>query len=131
MSSNSNSGPSILDEMLIPLVDETIRRQYRIRDAERRNDQQEVERLRNEASPRQVALERSQQAKEEEELLGIDNQEAIRLAEEEAELYKALRADITQDEGEYSQYLDRDDWYERETQARIQRERERQLRKKS
>jgi len=131
MSSNSNNGPSILDEMLIPLVDETIRRQYRIRDAERRNDIQEVERLRKEASPRQEALERLQQAKEEEELLGIDNEEAIRLAEEEAELYKALRADITQDEGAYSQYLDRDEWYERETQARIQRERERQLRKKS
>jgi len=129
--SKSNSEPSILDEMLIPLVDETIRRQYRIKDAKRRNDIQEVERLRNEASPRQVALERLQQAKEEEELLGIDNEEAIRLAEEEAELYKALRADITQDEGAYSQYLDRDDWYERETQARIQRERERQLRKKS
>jgi len=131
MPSNSNIGPSILDEMLIPLVDETIRRQYRIRDAERRNDLQEVERLRKEASPRQVALERLQQAKEEEELLGIDNEEAIRLAKEEAELYKSLRADITQDEGAYSRFLDRDDWYERETQARIARERERQLRKKS
>ena len=49
------------------------------------------------------------------------NDEAIRLAEEEAELYKALRADITQDEGAYDRYLDRDEWYERETQARIKR----------
>jgi hypothetical protein len=32
---------------------------------------------------------------------------------EESEFYEGLRADITQDEGSYSSYLDRDEWYER------------------
>mmetsp|Transcript_6732 Transcript_6732/g.15319 ORF Transcript_6732/g.15319 Transcript_6732/m.15319 type:complete len:235 (+) Transcript_6732:1079-1783(+) len=115
--SNSDDGspPSILDEILLPLVDESVRRQYRIRDAERRKDYNEVEALRNEVSPRQSALERANNSRED----GFDD-EAIRL-EEEAELYKALRADVTQDEGSYSRYLDRDEWYERETQARIKR----------
>ena len=41
--------------------------------------------------------------------------------EEEAELYKALRADVTQDEFAYDRFLDRDEWYERETRARLKR----------
>ena len=121
--SNNNSGdydkgspPSILDELLLPLVDESIRRQYRTRDAERRKDFEEADRLREKASPRQVALERARQAHEDDEL----SEDTI-LAEEDAELYKALRADITQDEGAYSRFLDKDEWYERETQARIKR----------
>ena len=119
--------PSILDEILLLLIDESVRRQYRIRDAERRKDFREADALRNEVSARQVALERAQQARDQQGLSlnggsSDDNiDEAIRLAEEEAELYKALRADITQDEGSYDRYLDRDEWYERETQARIKR----------
>ena len=112
---DGSSPPSVLDEILLPLVDESVRRQYRIRDAERRNDYNEATALRDEVSPRQTALERANNSREE----GFDD-EATRL-EEEAELYKALRADVTQDEGSYSRYLDRDEWYERETQARIKR----------
>jgi hypothetical protein len=111
----SSLPPSSLDDILIPLVDESVRRQYRIRDAERRKDYEEADALRADVSPRQIALENAQRAREE----GLDD-ESQRL-EEEAELYKSLRADITQDEGDYSRYLDRDDWYERETQARIKR----------
>ena len=111
----SSLPPSALDDILIPLVDESVRRQYRIREAERRKDYEEADALRAEVSPRQTALENAQRAREE----GLDD-EAQRL-EEEAELYKLLRADITQDEGAYDRYLDRDDWYERETQARIKR----------
>jgi len=109
------SPPSILDELLLPLVDESVRRQYRIRDAERRGEADEAAALRDGAGPRQDALERARRAREE----GMED-EAIRL-EEEARLYGALRADATQDEGAYSRYLDRDDWYERETRARIER----------
>ena len=107
--------PSLLDDILLPLVDESIRCPYKIRDAEQRRDFDEADALRSEVSPRQVALEGARRAREE----GRDD-EADRL-EEEAELYKALRADITQDEGAYSRFLDRDDWYERKTQARIKR----------
>mmetsp|Transcript_33614 Transcript_33614/g.70682 ORF Transcript_33614/g.70682 Transcript_33614/m.70682 type:complete len:904 (-) Transcript_33614:36-2747(-) len=112
---DSGAPPSLLDNILLPLIDESVRRQYQIRDAEQRKDFEEANRLRSEVSPRQVALESAQKAREE----GLD-EEAARL-EEEAELYKILRADVTQDEGAYSRYLDRDDWYERETQARIKR----------
>jgi hypothetical protein len=66
-------------------------------------------------SQRQSVLEQAQSARDR----GLD-EEAKRL-DDEAELYKSLRADATQDEGAYSRYLDRDDWYERETQARIRR----------
>jgi hypothetical protein len=107
--------PSLLDELLVPLIDESIRRQYRIRDAERRRDYAEADSLRSLSSPRQIAIERAQQARDD-----GNEEEAIRM-EEEAEFYKSLRADATQDESSYSRFLDRDEWYERETQARIKR----------
>lgn len=109
------SPPSLLDELLVPLIDESIRRQYRIRDAERRKDYAEAAELRAQISPRQAALEKAQRAREE----GLD-EKAVQL-EEEADLYKALRADITQDESAYDRFLDRDEWYERETRARLKR----------
>jgi len=107
--------PSALDDILLPLVDESVRRRYLVRDAERRGALEEAEALRREASPRQSASEDAERAREE----GL-NDEADRL-EEEARLYAALRADVTQDEGAYDRFLDRDDWYERETRARIKR----------
>jgi hypothetical protein len=107
--------PSILDEILLPLIDETVRRQYKIRDAERRGDFEGVYALRSLASSQYVALERAQRARED----GLVD-EALRM-EEEAELYRSLRADATQDELAYSRYLDRDEWYERETRERTKR----------
>lgn len=107
--------PSLLDNILLPLIDESVRRQYQIRDAELRGDFEEANALREEISPRQRALEEAQAARD----AGFEER-ALQL-EEEAELYKALRADVTQDEGSYSRFLDRDDWYERETKARIKR----------
>jgi hypothetical protein len=107
--------PSALDDILLPLIDESVRRQYLIRDAEERNDIETANKLRSEMSPRQSLLEKAQVAREN----GLE-EEALRL-ENEAELLKATRADFTQDEGAYSRFLDRDDWYERETRARIAR----------
>jgi hypothetical protein len=109
------SDPSLLDQILLPLIDESVRRQHQIRDAERRGDMNEANVLRSEMSPRQQVLEEAQAARN----AGLEER-ALQL-EEEAEMYKALRADVTQDEGSYSRFLDRDDWYERETQARIKR----------
>jgi len=115
MYDDGSSPPSILDKLLVPLIDESIRRQFRIRDAERRKDYVEADELRAKISPRQAALEKAQRALDE----GFVD-EAIRM-EEEAELYKALRADVTQDEFAYDRFLDRDEWYERETRARLKR----------
>lgn len=109
------SDPSLLDQILLPLIDESVRRQHQIRDAERRGDFEEANALRSEMSPRQQLVEEAQRARE----AGLEER-ALQL-EQEAEIYKALRADVTQDEGAYSRFLDRDDWYERETQARINR----------
>lgn len=109
------SDPSLLDQILLPLIDESVRRQHQIRDAERRGDFEEANALRSEMSPRQQLLEEAQRARE----AGLEER-ALQL-EQEAEIYKGLRADVTQDEGAYSRFLDRDDWYERETQARINR----------
>ncbi len=112
---NGTSRPSILDDLLVPLIDESIRRQYWIRDAERRKDYAEADRLRAKISPRQAALEKAKRARDE----GLEEKAAQ--FEEEAELYKALRADVTQDELAYDRFLDRDEWYERETRARLKR----------
>ena len=40
--------------------------------------------------------------------------ERIAAIEGELEFRTELRADFTQDEGSYSSYLDKDDWYERD-----------------
>ena len=109
------TAPTLLDDMLLPLIDESIRRRYQIRDAERRGDIVEAEELRRQVSRRQTALDLAKRARSE----GYED-EAKRL-EDEANSYKSSRADFTQDEGSYSRFLDRDDWYERETQARIKR----------
>ena len=111
----SGTPPSLLDDLLLPLIDEAVRRQYLVRDAVRRRDFEAAEALKGGTSERQAALESARRAREE----GRDD-EAERL-EEEAQLYKALRADATQDEGAYSRFLDRDEWYEREAQERIKR----------
>ena len=41
--------------------------------------------------------------------------------EDEAELQANLRADMTQNEGKYSRFLDREDWYERVRLAHAER----------
>jgi hypothetical protein len=110
-----SSKPSALDNLLLPLIDESVRRQYLIRDAEERNDLETANALRAEMSPRQSLLERAQAVRE----MGLED-EAL-LLENEADMLKSTRADFTQDEGAYNRFLDRDDWYERETQARIAR----------
>ena len=109
------STASALDKILLPLIDETVRRQYFIRDAEERDDIDTANMLRSEMSSRHSLVERAEVARKNGQL-----KEAERL-ENEAQLLKASRADFTQDEGGYSRFLDRDDWYERETQARIAR----------
>jgi hypothetical protein len=103
-----------LDDLLLPLVDESVRRQYQMRDAELRGDTELVRELQNEKSLRQVAKEKAEQARE----TGVDD--VADWWDREADMYSDLRADVTQDEGSYSRFLDRDDWYERtrQTQAK-------------
>jgi hypothetical protein len=108
-SSASTQNP--LDKLLLPLIDESVRKQYLIRDAESRQDTLALEELQSTKSPRQVAKEKAKAARE----VGQDAE--AEAWEKEAELYANLRADVTQDEGAYSRFLDRDEWYEREQKA--------------
>eukprot|EP00956_Cyclotella_meneghiniana_P025334 scaffold52663_cov76-Cyclotella_meneghiniana.AAC.8 len=107
--------PSAIDNLMLPLIDESVRRQYRIREAERSNDYETVNALKSEMSPRQSLLEQARVAWEN------GREKEAEILENEADMLKATKADYTQDEGAYSTFLDRDDWYERETQARIAR----------
>lgn len=104
------ANPTALDDLLLPLIDESVRRQYRIRDAERRGDTALVEALLAQKSRRQAALEKAQ-----------TEQENATYWTEQAELLSSLRADPTQDEGSYSRFLDRDEWYERQRQEQAKR----------
>ena len=111
--SPANANP--LDALLLPLIDESVRRQYRIRDAELRGDLELAKELREAKSSRQVAKERATEA------LANDRVEVAEAWEQEADFLGSLRADVTQDEGSYSRFLDKDDWYERERQKTAKR----------
>lgn len=104
-----------LDVLLLPLIDESVRRQYMIRDAEQRGDLERAAELKASKSRLQKAKEKAEAARKD----GMED-----LADEwdnEAEFLESLRADVTQDEGSYSRFLDRDDWYERDRQATAKR----------
>jgi len=110
---SSSSKPSQpLDDLLLPLIDESVRSQYRIRDAEERGDTQLAQELRARQSRRAQAQERAARA-------GSDEEAAQ--WESEAEFWQSLRADASQDEGSYSRWLDRDEWYERTRQQQAKR----------
>lgn len=109
----SESNP--LDDLLLPLIDESVRRQFLIRDAELQGDFQLANELKSMKSRRQMALEKAEAAR------NNGNDDLSDYFESESEFLESLRADITQDEGGYSRFLDRDDWYERDRQATANR----------
>ena len=99
---NKNSADMMnpLDELLLPYIDERVRRDYFMRRALMLNQTDEYVKLEKGKSKRQRALENSD--------------------EEYASLLESLRADVTQDEyGAYSKDLDKDEWYERDRLARV------------
>ena len=110
---------SPLDELLIPLIDESVRRQIMIREAERRGDVSEIKTLQEDRSMRQRAKECAEEARKN------GDKTIAALWEEEAEFYASLRADVTQDEGTYSTFLDRDAWYERDRRKVAERNKKR------
>ena len=114
--SSSSSKPSQpLDDLLLPLIDESVRSQYRIRDAVERGDTELAKELQARQSRRARAQERAATARQ----AGSDEEAAQ--WESEAEFWQSLRADASQDEGSYSRWLDRDEWYERTRQQQAKR----------
>jgi hypothetical protein len=112
-SSPPNDNP--LDKLLLPLIDESVRREYQIRQAEQQGDTALAEQLRNSKSKLQEAREKANAAREQ------GNEDLAEQWETEAKFLETLRADVTQDEGAYSRFLDRDDWYERDRQRTAKR----------
>jgi hypothetical protein len=113
--SSKGGVPNPLDKLLLPLIDESVRRQYLIRDAELRQDEAALQELQLDKSPRQVAKEKAEEAR------AAGSQDVADWWENEAELYGSLRADVTQDEGSYNRFLDKDEWYERDRLAMVKR----------
>jgi hypothetical protein len=104
-----------LDSLLLPLIDESVRTQYQIRQARQQGDVELVAQLEESKSLRLRARERADEARR------IGEEDLAKEWEEEDEILKSLRADITQDEGSYSRFLDRDAWYERNRQRLAKR----------
>lgn len=109
------SDPLVLDKLLVPLIDESVRRQYLIRNAKERGETQVVEELQSAVSQRGIAKQKAAQARM------VGSYDVAEFWENEANLFGSLRADVTQDEGSYSRFLDRDEWYERDRQRMVQR----------
>ena len=114
----SDSGTEIenpLDALLIPLIDETVRKDYTIREAIKRNDMSLVEELISKKSNRQQVQERLELAQ------ACGNTPLVEQLENELKVLDVVRADVTQDEGSYSRFLDKDDWYENDRQRTANR----------
>ena len=107
----TNETLTALDELLIPLIDESVRRQILIREAKNNGEEDTVAQLKESKSLRQMAKERSMLAKVK------GDEDLAQFWDSEEKLYASLRADVTQDEGSYNTFLDRDEWYERDRQA--------------
>ena len=107
---DDGSGFNALDKQLLPLIDESTRREIMIRKAREEGNIDEIDYLESEKSARQIAKRNAAIAREE------GNDTLAARWEKEAELYADLRADVTQDEGSYSRFLDRDLWYEKTRQ---------------
>jgi hypothetical protein len=105
--------PSVLDQLLLPLVDESVRYEWSLRDAQERNDVARIQELQERQSQRSKAKMNAERAN----LSEVEKE----YCDKEVEFYSSLRADATQDEGSYSRFLDRDEWYERDRQRMVKR----------
>jgi hypothetical protein len=112
---HSGESFTILDRLLMPLIDESVRGEYLIREARRRNDVEALKKLKKSRSKRQMAKEMAQLSRE------GGNPELAEMWENEADFQKSLRVDVTQNEGSYSSLLDKDEWYERQRMAWVSR----------
>ena len=96
----------VLDDLLLPIMDEAVRRDILTAQAYDAGDYEEVQRLVAGKSRRQELLEAIQAAEQ------AGNDEYAERLRNDLDLATELRADFTQDEGSYSRFLDKDEWYE-------------------
>ncbi|VEU39790.1 unnamed protein product [Pseudo-nitzschia multistriata] len=107
---NAPADENPLDNLLLPLIDEAVRSEYKIREAERQGDLDLANELKANKSELQKAREKVDAARRD------GKEDLARALEDETAFLEALKADVTQDDGAYSRFLDRDDWYERDRQ---------------
>mmetsp|Transcript_10470 Transcript_10470/g.15685 ORF Transcript_10470/g.15685 Transcript_10470/m.15685 type:complete len:417 (-) Transcript_10470:86-1336(-) len=94
-----------LDALLLPMVDEYVRREVLIEKAFEKDDYDTAFQLKGKMSKRGLVKEGIKRAIEK-------NQLALAAKLQiKYEMLTAIRADVTQDEGMYDQYLDADEWY--------------------
>ncbi len=107
--------PEIIDEMLIPYIDESVRYEYKLRTAQRSGDTSTLQELEQQQSLRSKARFNSKNAE------ATNDDSSKEYWDQETEFYSSLRADVSQDVGSYSKFLDRDEWYERDRQRMVKR----------
>jgi len=106
----SREGKGKLEEMLLPMMDEAVRRAVLLQRALERGDYETAVELSGNKSERQVVIEQLAVAK------GQNNMELAERLQERLNVLKEIRADYTQDEGSYQRDLDQDEWYWRNRQ---------------
>jgi hypothetical protein len=112
--------PQIIDDLLIPYIDESVRYEYNIRTAQQSGDLNRIKELEQQQSMLSKARMNRINAED------FNDDESKEYWDQEIEFYSSLRADVTQDVGTYSRFLDRDEWYERDRQRMVKRMLERQ-----
>ena len=99
-----------IDDLLLPLVDEIARREVLIEKAIQMGDIKEATALMAKKSDRHKAHDRVKETSQDGDIVG-----EVRARSDKA-LFDAAKADLTQDDGDYSRFLDRDPWYEEQLQ---------------
>ena len=112
--------PKIIDDLLIPYIDESVRYEFYIRTAQLSGDMDKVMELKQQQSMRSKVRMYRINAE------AASDDSSVEYWDKEVAFYSSLRADVTQDVGSYSKFLDRDEWYERDRQRMVQRMLERQ-----
>lgn len=115
-----DASDELLIDLLSPLLDETVRRELRLRRALESGDDAEAAALSASTSKRGTILAALRRAVAQERY-----GEAAQLANE-LRVETNRRADVTQDEGAYDPFLDQDDWYARDLAAARERELQRE-----
>ena len=104
---NDPRGPAaLLDDLLLPLCDEIVRRDVLIQRATKDGDRDTATELTNAKSDRHAAYDDAVTASKDGDINAEFN------AQYRKNLYDACKADVTQDDGAYSRFLDKDPWYE-------------------
>jgi hypothetical protein len=101
----ARKNPSMLDDLLLPLLDEAVRREVLMQKAINDGDWEMLQTLSDKKSKRGRIRDAIEKAKR------IGDQKAVAELWQQLDQLTSARADATQDEGSYDRFLDADEWY--------------------